>query len=731
MNRKNTKRALCMSFVSLLLCCSMLVGSTFAWFTDTASTAVNKIQAGTLDIVLEMKDAEGNWVDAENQTLNFKKAAGHENESILWEPGCTYVLPELRVRNEGNLHLKYMIAITGIKGDALLNNAIEWTISDKAMDLAELGEYKDLAPKGNDGDTSAALTIQGHMREDAGNEYQGLSIDGIGITVFATQLNQENDSFGPNYDLNAPELEDEDGNIVIDNVGALFAFANKVNSGETYEGKTVLLGADIDLAGYDWTPIGNVDDFPSVTFKGTFNGQGHTIRNMRAVAVPSTGEATAGLFGSSLGTIQNVIVDNATVVSDHYAGGIVGYTYGTVDNCIVQNSTIISNVQLMSSGQYDNGDKVGGIVGYLSKQGATGVVSSCTVKNTTINAYRDLGGVVGYADKETTVTSNTVTDVTLVIDKDPAHNYKGYTQDADHDLGQVVGEVVAGATVENNIATNVTESEKYVIKTAAELKEILTMAGSAGSGDGIIELTADVDLSGESWTPVTIDGYNGAGVVTIKGNGHTISGLTDTLLAGGFAGNSGVIINDLTIANANITSSNSQGYGAFINCVDSMPKIELHNCHLVNSTITDTLGARVGGLIGWSAGYNKQDDGPVDTYITINGCSVTNCTITAAGSVGAIIGHAGSNPATYHTITNCTVKSCALTSNDDSYRVGAIVGTANVGEVTITGCTSDGNTMLQNNAGTVIARPDGQSELYGRFVPGTTGKLTIDGVAIN
>ena len=273
------------------------------------------------------------------------------------------------------------------------------------------------------------------------------------------------------------------------------------------------------------------------------------------------------------------------------------------------------------------------------------------------------------------------------------------------------------------------ESNSAIVATAAELQAILNNFTDSGAGNGIVEITNDIVLAeGETWTPVYVNGYTGAGVITINGNGHTISGLNDTLLAGGYAGKSGIVINDLTIANANITSSNDQGYGAFINCVDSMPKIELNNCHLKDSTITDTLGARVGGLIGWTAGYNNPNDGPVDTYITVTNCSVTGCNITASGSVGAIIGHAGSNPATYHTITNCNVSNNTLTSTDArGWRVGAIVGTANVGEVTITNCTSHGNTLSQTGK----TAPAGQSELYGRFVPQNgSGKLTIDGVEI-
>ena len=192
-NRKSTKRALLGSVMAMVLCLAMLVGATFAWFTDTASTGVNKIQAGKLDVALEMKDAAGQWVSAEGKTLDFVKAAGAENEAILWEPGCTYTLPELRVVNNGNLALKYKVTITGINGSAKLNEAIEWTIGDVAI-----GTEQHLAAG-----ESNAFTIKGHMKEDAGNEYQGLSIDGIGITVVATQDTVESDSFNKDYDAGA------------------------------------------------------------------------------------------------------------------------------------------------------------------------------------------------------------------------------------------------------------------------------------------------------------------------------------------------------------------------------------------------------------------------------------------------------------------------------------------------------------------------------------------------
>lgn len=193
--RTSVKRSLLVSAIALTLTAALLIGSTFAWFTSTASTGVNKIQAGNLDVVLEMCTNGTNWESAEGKTLTFKTTDNRAADQILWEPGCTYELPQLRVANKGNLALKYKIQITGIQGDAKLNEVIDWTINDAAINLIE-GHLT----AGQQGD---AFTIKGHMKEKAGNEYQGLSIDGIGITVCATQDTVENDSFNNTYDKDA------------------------------------------------------------------------------------------------------------------------------------------------------------------------------------------------------------------------------------------------------------------------------------------------------------------------------------------------------------------------------------------------------------------------------------------------------------------------------------------------------------------------------------------------
>ena len=251
-------------------------------------------------------------------------------------------------------------------------------------------------------------------------------------------------------------------------------------------------------------------------------------------------------------------------------------------------------------------------------------------------------------------------------------------------------------------------------------------AAANKTGDTVIELLDDINMTGKNWTPVSVDGNHGQGVITLNGNGKTITGLSAPLFAGGFAGKSGIVIRDLTIADADINDpTNNQGIGAFINCVDSMPRIELDNCHLKNSKIVSTSGARVGGLIGWTSGYNKPNDGPVDTKVTLTNCSVEDVTIEAKGSVGGLIGHAGANPATYHTITGCTVKDSTLTCTETgkSWRVGDLVGTANDGQITVDAATSASqNTLTQENADP--QKP--KDSIFGRDAVNDTGLVIVD-----
>ena len=409
----------------------MLAGSTFAWFTDTATTGANQIKSGMLDVGLEMKVTENGkekWVDAEGVTLTFKTADNRSADEIFWEPGCTYELPELRVVNNGNLALKYKVEITGIKGDAKLNEVINWTIvegvegTDSNAILDEdgkaTGEYF-LLPAGA---TTAPLTIKGEMDKNAGNEYQNLTIDGIGITVYATQYTYEAFVYFTQVFDHAKAYEARKTLLTSDSSKKYDYEQNEtLNIWYTsYIYKlTVKLDCDIDLKNMNVDPF-LFEDIVSTNSAFTFDGNGHIIKNAKLASstgnvgffgpgvsvkhvtldnihVTATGNSEdqcAGIVSSNVAAdISNVTVKNSSVVGGKYTGAVVGYSYGSVTDCTVESCTV--------SGQY----KVGGIVGYICNNGnndpksVTGnKLTNVTVKGENIWAGKEnfvLGKIVG------------------------------------------------------------------------------------------------------------------------------------------------------------------------------------------------------------------------------------------------------------------------------------------------------------------------------------------------
>ena len=200
---KSTKRALITSALAILMCVAMLIGTTFAWFTDTASTGVNKIVSGNLDIELQMKDNDGNWVNAEGKTLPFlvEGKIPAEGTQILWEPGCTYYVPEVRVLNKGNLAVKfeYLPEALGVTGK--LAEVLELVFKTP---VDANGEEVNIEPEVlKPGEASPAWSFGYHMLESAGNEYQNATATGMCVTVVATQVAYEKDSFDDQYDKDA------------------------------------------------------------------------------------------------------------------------------------------------------------------------------------------------------------------------------------------------------------------------------------------------------------------------------------------------------------------------------------------------------------------------------------------------------------------------------------------------------------------------------------------------
>lgn len=640
--KKTTRRALISSALSLLLCFTMLIGTTFAWFTDTAKTQVNKIQAGELDIELGMYDDEGNWTSYAGKTLEWQKAEGVEEEAVLWEPGCTYALEPLMVRNSGNLALKYKIDVTGIKGDEKLNEVIDWTIEvDEPMAIAGVDAETLNTEHHLEAGEHHSLVIYGHMQEDADNTYQGLSIENVSITVYATQDTVEYDSLGNNYDANAALPEFWDGTTTapdknedtyhISTAQQFVQYINELNNSPAtkehrYDMATAVLDADIDLGGAELTASG-----AGYMFSGSFDGNGHTVSNFTVKR--TDGAYYTGLFSVYLngGTIKNLTVKNGTVISNgKQVAAIVPSVYenATVENCHAI-GCFVSGVK-----------KVGAVTGYAQTDGT---VKDCSAKDCFI-----------YASNNDTVDANLF----------------GYNNG-----GTFTGNTDKG----NNVMKfNAEFAAAGVVKLSADTYEISNVEGLQWFNDQVnnhgnsfnnqtIKLASDIDMKGAKWIPVgqnfTSDAngvYAGIGYAntvefhgTFDGNDKTISNINisalteeqmktlndtegsisdqDIYSVGFFAYSNGTVKN-LTIKNATVTGYHN--VGTIVGYGDTTTYIE--NCHVENTTIivkhlnADQCGDKVGGVIGY------MND--TATGADVKNCSVKNTTITAGRDAGQVIG---------------------------------------------------------------------------------------------
>ena len=348
---KSTKRALLGSALALFVCVSMLIGSTFAWFTDSVTSTGNTIQSGTLEV--DLVDADGNSMEGE--VIEFVTADNRAQNEILWEPGCTYKTEPVYVVNNGNLALKYEIAINGIIGDAKLLEAIEWTVTvgDTVTALADLkGE---LLPEAK----SDAIVLSGHMKEEAGNEYQDKTVENISISVFATQLTSEKDSFDNQYDkdavyadayvTDAASLADalanaEDGGIIalMNDIDLTPKARAAANFGFTVaKGKNIVLNLNgKTLSGTSTLDSGNQGIFQ---VKGNLSVVGEGVVTIKHTGANMGWNALTAAFSVEGGTLTL----NEGVVVSHKGGSDMAYAVDV--NSTLGTTTLNINGAVLSS----------------------------------------------------------------------------------------------------------------------------------------------------------------------------------------------------------------------------------------------------------------------------------------------------------------------------------------------------------------------------------------------
>ena len=359
MTKTNSKKALLSSAFALVVSVAMLIGTTFAWFTDTASTGVNKIVSGNLKV-----DIIGENSDSHIEKLNFTKAATTDAEAgaeILWEPGCRYLTEGFRIANKGNLALKWKAQVNkgttaANEGNFDLLDVIDFYLVTKAADGTEtataLDEFTGNLKKT---ETSGVYYIKGVMQTTAGNDYQGLTLDGITVTVIATQDTVENDSFGDQYDKDAP-LDFEP-----------VATADELKAAAA-DGKNILLTQDVALTNAVTFDRAVTIDLNGKTLTTALNSNGYSlVTKANATIINGTYKATGTSRG--IGAYGNLKMSHVTVD----VAGLVGVAC-SADNgqYIIEDSTIKGGYALCN---FNNNVKIN--------------VSDSTLEGKTIGLYHN------------------------------------------------------------------------------------------------------------------------------------------------------------------------------------------------------------------------------------------------------------------------------------------------------------------------------------------------------
>lgn len=273
----------------------------------------------------------------------------------------------------------------------------------------------------------------------------------VKFNIIVDEAFEEPDYVAKHWDGTTKEITpDAEGVYNVTCPEELAWIAEQVNSGaNNFEGKTIVIPEEneaLDLNGlnnYVWTPIGTAKN----PFRGSFDGNNVLIRNV----VIKTPEC-AGLFGKVIGAgITNVNIDGITIEANHYAGAVAGYAYSNITYCTVKNFNILvtPNEVVTREAAYDNGDKVGGIVGYVGENRGEGyTINNNTVDGGTITGYRDIGGIAGAAYVKE-CKNNKVYSTTITVDQET--NFYGkkpiYTE-------KFVGRVLGGTLGTNFSGTS-------------------------------------------------------------------------------------------------------------------------------------------------------------------------------------------------------------------------------------------------------------------------------------
>ena len=505
----------------------------------------------------------------------------------------------------------------------------------------------------------------------------------------------------------------------INSAEGLFAFAASVNAyynyERPYEGKTVVLMNNIDLQNAEWTPIGDYR-FSANRFCGTFDGQGYTVSNFKITKNTDKSDSkksSYGFFGNMEGTVKNLTIDNANVRAYAYVGALVGrMTNGTVENCHVINSTVETTYW-----------QAGGMIGQLNEKCA--VKNSTVVKSTVIGASA-IGGMFGplTATNEENVVKELLFENCLV--KDCAIVQKG-SFGASYDIlfGAMFCDIdvadnktdINNCKVENTTVKDVVSDAlfgslsgtkvlfdgyefvsdglykngvNYRVYNANGLATLNGMMANKTAGrDVVVNLMADIDFTGKTWTPVDSHADSAFEIAEINGNGYTIYNLTinGQAMFRRFAGTGDVVIKNITFDGATVNSNGS--INTSILTVQTYQNTLLDNVDVKNSTITG--GYKLAPLI--ATVYNENAS---TITATLKNCDVSDTVVTATSydfCTTGMVAFVNAGNEDKIEFENCTVTNVSIfapkvyTAHAWVYTTGSETLFNEVEGVTVSGCT--------------------------------------------
>ena len=699
-NLKTIKKALISSVLSLILCFSMLLGTTFAWFTDTVSSGNTVITAGNLDVELYHADKGTNGADekVDDSTLLFDDV-----DSKKWEPGAM-AWEKLTVENKGNLNLKYQLTLKAL--DATVVNGISFASMLKVAVVDETFVYtrenveaipaekwSDLAtftltgnlegtPEGATENPSKTYGViiwwQPSDIDDTFNIAEEVSVK-VGVTLVATQQIGENDSTGDNYDEDAwhPDMK-------VYNAQDLQAALNngvtniQLMSDIELDGKSIIIPPAVMGYAMRSTPIATVIDL---------NGKSIIANNNREAGAVIVNNGYLIIRGDENSVIANTAMNGASAIENNgimliEGGSYVGApsdlspnyaayainTIGAGTELTIRNANVSGrgavaatkgSKAIIESGTYHTPEAAWAHAVYANGEGTEVIINGGTFSE-------------GYAASATNWGMYQICSIEKAKVTVNGGNFEEWDCANGYDLHTAsdgVIEIFAGTFADNPASQNgkdftvdgyksVANNGKYYV-VSDSIDEIITCAADllalgGKSLEGTYMVLADIDLGGAAMP--TIGAAYGK-ELTIIGNGHTISNATTAHTTHNGMKHHGFFyaytestlnISDLTFDNVVIDARNDaeRNYGAAIVVAfaDGKSTVNLNNVDVNNSKVlnnTPDIGDEAGVYVGYQTGTLNMTD-----------CDSVGCEVIGETAVktGAFIGMV--NGTTY--VNNCT-----------------------------------------------------------------------------